>query len=66
MQYAVFNLLYSSQILVIFELLTETDSINQLKKYGGPAGPLAQTVVAPDAATEGVLSVADAAIFCSA
>ena len=38
----------------------------QLKKYGGPAGPLAQTVVAPDAATEGVLSVADATIFCSA
>ena len=27
-------------------------------------GPLAQTVVAPDAATEGVLSVADASICC--
>ena len=34
--------------------------------FGGPAGPLAQTVVAPDAATDGVLSDADANIFCSA
>ena len=33
---------------------------------GGPAGPLAQTVVAPDAATEGVLSEADALIACIA
>ena len=66
MQYAVFKLLSSSQILVIFELLEETESTNQLKKCGGPAGPLAQTVVAPDAATEGVLRVADATIFCSA
>ena len=66
MHYAVFILLYFSQILVIFELLTKTKSTNELKKYGGPAGPLAQTVVAPDAATEGVLSVADATIFCSA
>ena len=31
---------------------------------GGAAGPLAQTVVAPDAATEGVLSVEDARILC--
>jgi len=66
LHYAVFILLYLSQILVIFELLTKTKSTNQLKKYGGPAGPLAQTVVAPDAATEGVLSVADATILCSA
>ena len=66
MHYAFFNLPYVSQTLVIFKLLTETESTNQLKKYGGPAGPLAQTVVAPDAATEGVLSVADATIFCSA
>ena len=66
MHYAFFILSYSSQILFIFELLTETESTNQLKKYGGPAGPLAQTVVAPDAATEGVLSVADATISFSA
>ena len=66
MHYAYLILSYSSQILFIFELLTETESTNQLKKYGGPAGPLAQTVVAPDAATEGVLRVADATIFCSA
>ena len=66
MHYAFLILSYSSQILFIFELLTETESTNQLKKYGGPAGPLAQTVVAPDAATEGVISMADATIFCSA
>jgi len=29
---------------------------------GGAAGPLAQTVVAPDAATDGVVSEADASI----
>ena len=53
-------------LIGIFRLLTGTGINNQLKKCGGPAGPLAQTVVAPDAATEGVLSVADATIFCSA
>ncbi len=59
---------YATQVkyYLFSELLTETESTNQLKKYGGPAGPLAQTVVAPDAATEGVISVADATIFCSA
>ena len=66
MHYAFLILSYSSQILFIFELLTETESTNQLKKYGGPAGPLAQTVIAPDAATKGVISVADATILCSA
>ena len=33
-----------------------------IPKGGGPAGPLAQTVVAPDAATDGVVSEADARI----
>jgi len=40
------------------------DIMLSTRKYGGAIGPFAQTVVAPDAATEGVDMEEDAVIHC--